>query len=131
MIMKPTSLTLVTAALVTVAAAACFSDPTSDLQNGPARIAVSRSTVVLGVNDTDLVNIQVLDAAGTALPLENVSYASSDVAVATIEPLPDSVLVNLPGDLLTKAIVIGHAVGTSTVTVNANGLSTTFAVVGQ
>ena len=127
--MKRQSTILLTAAFLALGASACFNDPVEDLQGDAARVSFSRTALQQNVGDTDIVNIQVLDAQGNPLALSGVSLTSLDAGVATIEPLPDDVLRDVPGLTLTKAIVIAQGAGSTKIVVSANGVNDTIKVV--
>lgn len=114
--------------VVAMAASACFSDPTSDLRNGPSRLNLSRRFVVQNVGDTDQVNVSVLDDQGNALSFEAVSYAPVDPTVATMADLPDSTLRTFPGNTLFKTILIGLGAGTTKIAITAGGVTDSLTV---
>ncbi len=114
--------------MVALVAAACFSDPTSDLRNGPTRLSLSKRFVVQNVGDTDQVNIQVFDDQGNALSFEGVTYAPVDPTVATMADLPDSNLRTVPGNTIFKSILAGLAAGTTKIAVTAGGVTDTLTV---
>jgi len=129
--MKPQGKAWLVAGVLALSAAACFNDPASDLRNGPAQVVLSNSFLNLAVNDTVVVNVQVMDGQGNPQSFTNPTYASGDAAVVGIAPLPDTILRTVPGNTLTKAIVYGIAAGTSSVSVTAAGLTGTINVVVQ
>ncbi len=114
--------------MVALVAAACFSDPTSDLQNGPTRLNLSKRFVVQNVGDTDQVNIQVFDDQGNAQAFESVTYAPVDPTVATMADLPDANLRTVPGNTLFKSILAGLSAGTTKIAVTAGGVTDTLTV---
>lgn len=127
--MKRQSTALLVAAVLGLGAFGCFKDPVSDLQGSPSRVSLSRRFLQPTAGDTTVVNVQVLDQQGNPLMLENVTYTSLDPAVASMEPLPDSVLRNFPGLTLTKANVIATGTGTTKIVVAANGVNDTITVI--
>lgn len=126
---KATHATL--AALLVAGVAACFSDPTSDLRNGPARVELSQSFIVQRVGEDDQVDVTVLDEQGNAMSFGQPTYTSLNTAVATVGPLPDSTLEAFPGNTLRKAIVRGVSGGMTQIVVEVDGLTDTVTVVVQ
>ena len=120
---------LLTAGLLALSAFACFDDPVSDLQGGPARVALSRRFLQHNVGDSTVINVQVVDAQGNPLTLSNVTYTSADPAVAEMIPLPDSTLREFPNQTLTKAVVAAKSPGSTTIVVAANGISDTLSII--
>lgn len=130
MIMKKLSKAMC-AALVTAgvaAGSACFSDPTSDLRNGPARIEISNSVIVQRVGQTDQVDISVVDEQGNDLPFGEPTFTSLTPAVATLAPLADSLLRRNPGNTIYKSTLTALESGTALIVVAVSGLEDTIQV---
>ncbi len=75
---------------VTVAAAitaACFSDPTSSLRDGPSYIELSRSAVTLNTGDSVSIQALVKDAQGNIYDAVGMEWSSDNpsVAVASVD----------------------------------------------
>ena len=130
--MKRQSMVLLAAGIMALGAPACFKDPVESLQGSPSRVSVSRRILQQNVGDTDVVNIQVLDAQGNPLVLSGVTLASLDPTVADVAPLPpvngDSSLRSFPGNTLTKIIVFSKAPGRTQIAITANGVNDTLTV---
>ena len=109
--------------------AACFSDPTSDLRDGPVQLRLSQEFIVQNAGTDEQLDITVVDAQGNTLPLAQPTYTSLDPAVATIAALNDPILESFPGNTLRKAIVHGVAAGMTQLVVAAEGFSETLTVV--
>ena len=64
------------AGLLALVAAACFSDPTSGLRNGPTAITVNFASVSVAAGDSVTLIGTVRDAQGNPLPVGTVSWGS-------------------------------------------------------
>jgi uncharacterized protein (TIGR03437 family) len=117
------------AGAVALGVSACFSDPTSDLQGGPAKVQTNVSFVTMGIGDTATLEIRVVDNSGNQLAFSDPTYTSAAPAVATAEPLTDTNLVAVPGNTIWKGYIIGVAPGATTVVIGAAGLEDTVSVV--
>ena len=100
-------------------AAACFSDPTSSLRNGPALLELSRTTLSVRNGDSVAVTGTLVDAQGNPLPTNGAVWESRDpniarVTIDTVKPAP--------GEIFTRAFVVG--------TTNTPGIVTVVATVG-
>jgi hypothetical protein len=114
-------------ALAALGVVACFDDPTSSLQGGPAALVLTRSAVTVHTGDSVEVQAKVVDAQGTPLPIGSMTWESSDAAVAAVtvdESRP------IPGGVVQRAFIRGLAAGggTATVTVTSQGVSASFRV---
>jgi len=121
--MKHLSSILLAAAFVAAGATACFDDPTSDLQNGPAQIQMDRSAVTLRTGDSIRVRAEVKDDAGNVFDAGDATWESADPTVATATK--DTAFV--PGGAFTRAYVKGIAPlgGITTITMNSRGVTKT------
>jgi len=110
------------AGLLALVAAACFSDPTSDLRSGPVAIVTTYTTVSVKAGDSVDVRGVVKDAQGNPLPVGGAQWTSADPTVAVVNP--DTVAL-APGDIFTRAFIRGvnNQAGVTTVTVTAQGIS--------
>lgn len=119
--MKRQSVRLITAALVTAGIAGCFSDPTSSLRNGPARIQLTRSAAVVPISDSTLVEARLVDAQGSILPITGASWSTDNAAVADVQVAA----TQLPADGSSRAYIRGVATlgGITTVRVTARGVT--------
>jgi len=115
------------AGLLALVAAACFSDPTSDLRSGPVAIVTTFTTVSVAAGDSIDVRGVVKDAQGNPLPVGGAQWTSADPTVAVVNP--DTIAL-APGDIFTRAFIRGvnNQAGVTTVTVTAQGISATVRV---
>jgi len=115
------------AGLLALVAAACFSDPTSDLRSGPTAITVNFAAVSVAAGDSVTLIGIVRDNQGNPLPVGTVSWTSADPSVAVAN---EDVLAKAPGDIFTRAYVRGvsNQAGVTTVTVTAQGVTNTVRV---
>jgi hypothetical protein len=123
--------------VLALSAAACFSDPTSSLRGGPARLEFSdvqattvgtsvKNLVMTGTRDTVTLNIRVLDGQGNALAftIDPVAgYASTAPTIVGIQAYPDTAARTVPGNTSTRAIVYGLAPGVGYARISAAGLT--------
>jgi len=123
--------------------AACFSDPTKSLRSGPSRLVVTELAAPNGrtlqnvgtltyadinVNDTLILGIQVQDNQGNYFSFSAPTLGSGSAAIAALAAFPDTVLGTVPGNTLWKALLIGASSGSTTVTIQADGVSDTVKV---
>jgi len=131
------------ATVAILGATACFSPPTGTKATSPSRITVSEfqtpgshSQLLVGtltfanlkINDTLVLGIQVQDNTGYYYAFSAPTFSTSNSAVADLVAFPDSILGVVPGNTLYKALLIGKGAGTTSVQVQASGLSDSVAV---
>jgi hypothetical protein len=102
------------------AGAGCFDDPTSSLREGPARLVLTRSSVVLATGDSIAVTATLVDAQGNVLPITGAEWSTADASVATVgSPLegPESAFhrIQIKG--------VSEVGGVTTVTAQSRGQS--------
>ena len=119
--MKRHGVRLITAALATAVAAACFSDPTSSLRNGPASVVLSRSAAIVPIGDSTLVEARVVDQQGNVLPATGAAWTTDNAAVAEVAVAASQV----PADGGSRAYIKGIATlgGITDVRVTVRGLT--------
>ncbi len=119
--MKRHGVRLITAALATAVAAACFSDPTSSLRNGPASVVLSRSAAIVPIGDSTLVEARVVDQQGNVLPATGAVWTTDSAAVAAVAVAASQV----PADGSSRAYIKGIATlgGITDVRVTVRGLT--------
>ena len=121
--MKRLGMAMLAAGLLAAAAAACFSDPTSDLRGSPSRLKLSRVYLSQAVGDTDLINIEALDQQGNQYAIAQPTLASSNATVADGVVLPDTIGGSLPGGPRWAAKIIAKATGSAVIHVTAAGIT--------
>lgn len=119
--MKRHGVRLITAALATAVAAACFSDPTSSLRDGPSSIVLSRSAAIVPIGDSTLVEARVVDRQGNVLPATGAAWTTDNAAVADV----DVAATQVPAEASSRAYIKGIATlgGITTVRVTVRGLT--------
>ena len=82
--MKAQGVRLIAAAFVAAGIAGCFSDPTSSLRNGPAKLVLTHTAAVIASGDSTLVEARLEDEAGNLLPITGATWASDNASVADV-----------------------------------------------
>ena len=115
------------AGLLALVAAACYSDPTADLQSGAVALKTTKTTLSVVAGDSVSMLANVVDAQGNSLPVGSISWVSSDANVAVVNP---DVVAPIPGDIFARAFIRGvsNQAGVATVTVTAQGVTSTIRV---
>ncbi|HWO90233.1 MAG TPA: hypothetical protein VNL98_13900 [Gemmatimonadales bacterium] len=118
---------LAAAALIVLGAAACFDDPTSSLREGPAALALNRTSVTVRYGDSTAVEAILRDAQGNPLSPTGITWSTADPTIAVVnvdEARP------IPGQAYARAFVRGVSAigGITTVTVTTQGQSASFRV---
>lgn len=131
------------ATVAILGAAACFSPPTGTKATSPSMIVVTEFKAPSGhsqqsvgtltyaniaVGDTMVLGIQVKDETGFYYAFSAPTFASGNAGVANLVEFPDTALAHVPGNTLFKAYLIGVATGTTSVQIQAAGLTDTVAV---
>ena len=117
--MKHLSPILLTAAFLAAGTTACFKDPTSDLQNGPHRIELSRAAVYITAGDSTDVKAEVKDQAGNVFDASDAVWTSSNAAAATVRK--DTTVI--PGGAFARAFVVAVASGQAYIRVTSRGIA--------
>ena len=126
--MKHLRLIVLAFAVIAAGATACFKDPTSSLRNGPSRIELTRSSMVLKVGDSLSVQAVVKDDQGNTYDAGDAAWT---VDVAAIAAVRKDTTVVIPFNAYTLGFVRGVAAagGVAIVTVTSHGLTNTVRVV--
>jgi len=85
--MKHLGLAVLAVTVATAITAACFSDPTSSLRDGPSYIELSRNAVTLSTGDSVSIQALVKDAQGNIYDAVGMEWTSDNpsVAVASVD----------------------------------------------
>lgn len=126
--MKHLSSIVLAVALIAAGATACFKDPTSSLRNGPSRIELTRSSMVLRVGDSLSVQAVVKDDQGMTFGAGDATWTTSAPSVAVVRR---DATVDIPYDAYSLAFVraIADSGGVATITVTSQGITQTLRVV--
>ena len=125
--MKRQRVRIATAIVAAAALSGCFDDPTSSLRNGPAELRLSRTSAIVPVADSVLVEANVVDEQGNILTAEGATWTSDDPAIAGVNLAAQQ----LPANGSSRAYITGVASlgGITTVRVTIRGVSDSIRVV--
>ena len=125
--MKRQRVRIATAIVATAVLSGCFDDPTSSLRNGPAELRLSRTSAIVPVSDSVLVEANVVDEQGNILTAEGATWTSDDPAIAAV----DLAATQLPANGSSRAYIKGVASlgGITTVRVTIRGVSDSVRVI--
>jgi len=136
--MKRQNIVRLGATVAMLSLAACFSDPTKSLRSGPSLLVVTNLGDASFVGNlthasvdsgaTLLLGIQVQDNAGNYYSFSAPTVGSNSSSIATFAVLPDSALPAVPGNTRWKALLTGVAPGSTTLTIQADGVMDTVSV---
>jgi len=126
--MKHPSSIILAVAFVTAAATACFDDPTSSLRNGPNRIELTRTSMLVNAGDSSYVLAVVKDEQGNTFDASDAVWTSSAEGVATVR---NDTTVDIPFRGFSKGFIRGVAAngGVATIGVASHGLTAELRVV--
>lgn len=112
--MRRQGLVWLSAAVLALVAAACFSDPTKSLRAGATRLSLAQNTLLLHTGDSASVQALVYDDQGNQLTLTGATWTSTDATIATVHP---DTANPIPGDAFGRGVVKAVAAGGGITTV--------------
>jgi hypothetical protein len=114
MIMRRQALVWLSAAVLALGAAACFSDPTKSLRAGATRLQLAQNTLTLHTGDSASVQALVYDGQGNQLTLTGAVWSSTDATIASVRA---DTANPIPNDVYSRGVVKGVAAGGGVTTV--------------
>ena len=108
---------------------ACSTEPEQTLGGDPDHLVLDPAVIIVEEGGTEEVFVRLVDQQGTSLPTEFSVTAAGPQVTVTADPLhrpiyaADGSLVTSPANTDLRLQVVGAALGTTTFTVTAEGLS--------